>query len=131
MFKVTSLFFVALFSAQVLAMSTPEEILKEKQENPKGAQAALCWAYAVVLGSETTPENKPVDKLVVNVMDRADKQGTKHYGDNQVFGLKATSAMMLYMQSTKGLKTRDSAKYFGTLAEFRTIVQYCSKNLEP
>ena len=111
-----------------IAMSIDEEFEAERKANPRGAQAAFCFAFAMILLAEE-PEGKPPDKTTSLVIERSVKQGIAAYGDDTLFRLKSSSVVTRFMQNVRVLQRVDPAGAYSVLASMRKQVLTCSKAL--
>jgi hypothetical protein len=109
-------------------VSPPFDITEEAKNNPKGAKAIICSAVTkLTLDAGFAGNNGDA----VMVIARAVAQGTKAYGDADIYTLKAMSYKAFLGQGLADMKATDPSAYYANLSKLKQAQNMCRDQLDP
>ncbi len=104
------------------------DIAEEAKNNPKGAKVIACSAFAKIM-LETGFSGNNGDAVMV--MARAVSQGSKAYGDVDIYTLKAMSYKAFLGQGLANMKVANPSEYYTTLSSLKQGQNNCLNSLDP
>lgn len=107
--------------------SAPFDVEKESKNNFKGTQAVVCSAAAKIMLDTNFAGNKGDAVMVVT---RALAQGTKAYGDVDVYTLKAMSYKAFIGQGLAELQVTNPSEYYDNLSKLKQLQNLCVNQLD-